>query len=278
MTDGHLYVVYEVKGETFVIVYDPMNRLYKTFIRGLDFELPFTYRDPDNGKMRIDEKGLCRKRFKPDFDDCVKASELFMDNCERMLKETSQKIISEVIMSERANASIHAECLSHGDMETGGILLGHIRDGVAYIVEAIGPGIDATHTPNFYACDARYHNHLLQKVGRVYEDIPELIGLWHRHPGSLDTFSGTDLGTNEEFRKASGGTCISMLVNFDPDFRMTSYAINVDSYEKVPTSVDEKKMEGLLNIAEPDVLSERAEEFRRQEAYRKEIVGGFYDG
>jgi hypothetical protein len=49
----------------------------------------------------------------------------------------------------------------------------------------------------------------------------DVLGLWHRHPGSMDVFSGTDDGTNLTFARMNPNGAISGLVNIDPAFRFT---------------------------------------------------------
>ena len=63
------------------------------------------------------------------------------------------------------------------------------------------------------------------KVARLYEKLPEIIGLWHRHPGSMDVFSSTDDHTNTKYAQRSCEGAISILVNIDPSVRLSVYHV-----------------------------------------------------
>jgi hypothetical protein len=79
---------------------------------------------------------------------------------------------------------------------------------------------------------------LAQSVATEYEQELSLLGLWHRHPGSMDTFSGTDDGTNRTFARLNSKGAISGLVNIDPYFRFTLYHVaNPLHYEIVEVEV-----------------------------------------
>lgn len=84
-------------------------------------------------------------------------------------------------------------------------------------------------------------NHLMNKVDRLYKKPLEIIGLWHRHPGSFDQFSGTDDGTNIKYARRHQDGAVSALVNIDPNFRITMYHITDPlSYRKVKYTVGDK--------------------------------------
>jgi hypothetical protein len=83
--------------------------------------------------------------------------------------------------------------------------------------------------------DTPYVNHLARKVARHYRRPLELIGLWHRHPGSFDSFSGTDDITNRRYAEQSPHGALSCLVNLDPIFRVTAYHVPVNlAYRPLP--------------------------------------------
>lgn len=133
-----------------------------------------------------------------------------------------------VVISERAKLTILNEVLSHGDKETGGILLGNFINRVWYINEVIDGGLDENtiHRTGFFRYDNEYINHRLSKVNNIYADPLTIVGVWHRHPGSMDTFSSQDLESMAGLVNDARVGMLSMLVNVDPDFRMTFYYCN----------------------------------------------------
>ena len=61
-------------------------------------------------------------------------------------KTEDSKTCTGVMISARAYTSILAEALSRDPLETGGILLGHYKSGIWYIVEATDPGVETFHS------------------------------------------------------------------------------------------------------------------------------------
>lgn len=141
-----------------------------------------------------------------------------------------------VIFSDKAYNAIIDETFRKDPIETGGILLGHVLDnGLWVVMEVIPPGIDSVHQYAYFEYDKEFVNYLAESVATKYEHKLELLGLWHRHPGSMDTFSGTDDGTNSVFASLRPCGAISGLVNVDPNFRLTmrhvSYPLHYEIVE-----------------------------------------------
>jgi integrative and conjugative element protein (TIGR02256 family) len=131
-----------------------------------------------------------------------------------------------VIFSNNAYRSILKETYSHIKLETGGIFLGHFINDTWYIIEMIDPGYkNITREYAYFEYDKDYVEHLTNIRSREYKKQLLLLGLWHRHPSSMDTFSSTDDGTNIKFAKINNQGAISALVNLDPDFRLTVYHV-----------------------------------------------------
>ena len=131
----------------------------------------------------------------------------------------------EVIISERAYASILAETTEKIKTETGGLFLGVIDQDHWYIVEAIDPGPKSIFKVAYFEYDRAYTQHLINKIANLYDAKLSLIGLWHRHPGSFDQFSSTDDETNSKYASMRTEGAISALVNIDPTFRLTIYHV-----------------------------------------------------
>lgn len=139
------------------------------------------------------------------------------------------QICDSIVFSSRAYNAIMAETYRKDPLETGGILIGHILDsGTWVVVDMIPPGIKTVHREAYFEWDTELINYLSAYACSLYELKPNVLGFWHRHPGSMDTFSGTDDGTNLVFAKKTEGLgIISGIVNVDPEFRLTMYHVSV---------------------------------------------------
>lgn len=132
-----------------------------------------------------------------------------------------------IVFSNKAYNAIIRESFDKDPVETGGILLGHIlNNGVWIVMEVLPPGIDCIFERAYFEYDDAFVNYLAQSVANQYKIPLELLGLWHRHPGSMDFFSSTDDQTNTTFALQNRLGVISGLVNIDPSFRLTMYHLN----------------------------------------------------
>jgi hypothetical protein len=113
------------------------------------------------------------------------------------------------------------------------LLLGHFDDGVWYVIEASDPGINAKFYEAYHEGDDVYQNHVCGVISRTYKHPLVFLGMWHRHPGSLDSFSGTDDGTNYKYAESAGNGCISAIINYDPEFRITFYYAEQGDFQRI---------------------------------------------
>lgn len=132
-----------------------------------------------------------------------------------------------VVFSNKAYNAIIRESFDKDPVETGGILLGHVlSNGVWIVMEVLPPGINSIFQYAYFEYDEAFVNYLAQSVANQYKQPLDLLGLWHRHPGSMDVFSTTDDGTNTTFARQNPAGVISGLVNIDPNFRITMYHLD----------------------------------------------------
>ena len=148
----------------------------------------------------------------------------------RSLNKVPNPECSEIILSDRAAAQIFNETKDRYTTETGGLLLGHYVNGKWYVIEASDPGANAVFEVAYHESDEDYQNHVCGVISRIYKHPLVFLGMWHRHPGSLDTFSRVDDWTNSRYAQAVGNGCLSAIVNYDPDFRITFYYVETDEY------------------------------------------------
>ncbi len=163
-----------------------------------------------------------------------------------------------VVFSNRAYAAVLAETTEKITTETGGLFLGTVIDDTWYIIEAIDPGPKSIFEVAYFEYDQKYTQHLINKIANLYEKKLDLIGLWHRHPGSFDQFSSTDNGTNAKYASMRVNGAISALVNIDPKFRITMYHVGQPCrYRKITYEVgDQLILEELLKFKSPERFHE----------------------
>lgn len=174
----------------------------------------------------------------------------------------------EAVFSKRAMTALLAETREKITTETGGVFLGRYLSGVWYVVETIDPGPGSIFRTAYFEYDQAYINHLINKVSRLYKNQLDLIGLWHRHPGSLDTFSMTDDGTNTKYAQLSEHGAISGLVNIDPKFRLTVYhAAFPLTYTRISYSVDDVRIPAsVAELIDPHIYAEKLGDIQALEA------------
>lgn len=181
----------------------------------------------------------------------------------------SCKNCRKIAISDRAYTSIIAEALSRAPDETGGILLGIIDKDTWYVVEATDPGLSTFHNCVHHEMDEQYLNHIYPVISRLYEKDLWLLGLWHRHPGILNTFSDDDKRTNMNYAEAIGKGCISFLLNFVPDAQLTCYYLDdkgTGSYYKPKVKIGDKYFKGTdyLVLADEKTLIKRKKQMQRE--------------
>lgn len=145
-----------------------------------------------------------------------------------------------VVFSPRAYTTLLCELIDNPCTETGGIFIGYRYADKWYIVETIHPGPDAIMEPAYFEYCQKYANYQANKLASLYEAIPEILGLWHKHPGSFDRFSSVDDVTNARFADTCKQGIISALVNIDPHFRIRVFSVSLPlSYQEIEYDVDQ---------------------------------------
>lgn len=150
-----------------------------------------------------------------------------------------------VVFSSRAFTGVLAETTEKIKTETGGLFLGKYdsKTDTWYVIETIDPGPKSVFEVAYFEYDRKYTEHLIRKIANMYAKKLELIGLWHRHPGSFDVFSSTDDETNTKYASMRNEGAISALVNIDPNFRITVYHVAKPcSYSKIEYIVDDESI------------------------------------
>ena len=120
--------------------------------------------------------------------------------------ETEQPDV-EVIFSPEAVNLIALESQKSRDLETGGALIGtweRDTDGrlSVHVERATGPGQNATHQHGLFKPNMDYYRY---RIG-YYRQFGkwDYLGEWHKHPGSFDSLSSTDIATARSLMREEG--------------------------------------------------------------------------
>ena len=89
-------------------------------------------------------------------------------------------------------------------IETGGILLGEIRNGTLQINFASGPGPKAKQTHSIFEKDIEYCQQYINEKYQQHGTQAAYIGEWHYHPSTDNSPSGTDLNSLTEIANHQG--------------------------------------------------------------------------
>jgi len=144
----------------------------------------------------------------------------------------------QIIFTERSYLSVVFETSRQVETETGGTLLGCYENETWYVIETIEPGPKSVFQGGYFEYDREYTEKLINQKAKLYKTELTLIGVWHKHPGSFNEFSGMDDETNSAYAKLSKNGAVSVIVNVDPEFRMTAYHVSWPlKYSKVIFSV-----------------------------------------
>ena len=94
-----------------------------------------------------------------------------------------------------AEREVRAEARKHGDVETGGVLLGYWVRGAVVVTAALGPGPGAQRTRTSFRPDAAWQRQSIATAYAASGRTHTYLGDWHTHPGGTSTLSRTDRRT-----------------------------------------------------------------------------------
>jgi integrative and conjugative element protein (TIGR02256 family) len=103
------------------------------------------------------------------------------------------RLITHLVLSQRARDQIDSDILAHPDVETGGLLPGRIISNAMIVPFTIAAGPNAARARARYAPDVTWQQEILDHAFANFACV--FGGAWHRHPGQFDVPSGVDLKT-----------------------------------------------------------------------------------
>lgn len=186
-----------------------------------------------------------------------------------MKSQVSISMPKAVAFTRRAWTALLAEVYKKLSTETGGILLGYRNGDYWIVVESLDPGPNSIFQVAYFEYDQNYVTHLTNRIRNYYDPPLDILGLWHRHPGSFDQFSGTDDVTNRSFADLSPAGAISGLINIDPNPRFTLFHVSSNplQYTRIDyTVLDDKESEEVAPLRSVDDLVARIARGERDRA------------
>ena len=129
-------------------------------------------------------------------------------------------ILPKIFISIDAMESIRSEALKYGQFETGGLLLGEktiVKDNYSILVKkATGPGDNSEHGTHYFKPNKEYYQDVL--LQELYRNSLVYIGEWHKHPGSFDQPSCTDLETMKQITEDENSKDCLAIIATTPDY------------------------------------------------------------
>lgn len=159
-----------------------------------------------------------------------------------------------VVLSSRAYAGILSQALRDVREESGGVLLGRVHNRIWYVMEAAA--LPFPEAPAVFSWEPEEVRRIAEFCGGLYQEPMEVLGFWHRHPARMDYFSPEDEQVLQSGQWPHGQ--LAMLVNADPDLRLSFYCCN--GMELMPVEYDhgdEYFLEELLACPDPETLPAR---------------------
>jgi integrative and conjugative element protein (TIGR02256 family) len=91
-------------------------------------------------------------------------------------------VIHNVKYSDGVLETIHSQIQKFRTIETGGVLMGHLENGILFIEKASEPGPNATHEPTYFRADANYVDMYIDIEVANSNGKDVYLGEWHTHP------------------------------------------------------------------------------------------------
>ncbi len=122
-----------------------------------------------------------------------------------------------------------SQILTFGTIETGGVLLGYIKNGIIFIEKASTPGKNAVHEEFYFKADSAYVDMIIDMEYANSNGKITYLGEWHTHPQLSPTPSDLDLISLSEITASKGDFCVMVILG--------SLNFNLDDFKNCSTSI-----------------------------------------
>lgn len=135
-----------------------------------------------------------------------------------------------VVISKAAYDIMKLESRKSANIETGGILIGQLREDGSYeVLRATEPGPKAKRTEYSFEKDEVYCQNELEKAMKVLGEKGLYLGEWHYHPKGSNSPSGTDIKSLTEIAKQDNYRIekpVMIILSPDLEFALTIHDKN----------------------------------------------------
>lgn len=115
--------------------------------------------------------------------------------------------------------SILNETKVHYPLETGGMLVGYLKEKNYYILDIIDAGPEAIHKTDYFLPDGKYQQPILEQKFFKSNGKVTFLGDWHSHPNADSYLSKLDMETLKNISEDEGAqiTCpIFIIIGTSP--------------------------------------------------------------
>ena len=147
-----------------------------------------------------------------------------------------------VVYSKRSFVSMVLESEYYTNMgkETGGVLLGQIRDNIYYVLESILPGFLAHHKSGSFKYDNDFVDYTATHLSSIYNVPLEVVGVWHTHINAPSVFSPADQMLNEKFLTMSvDNRVLSVIITESSERMINCFDVSKTGTQAINYKVDD---------------------------------------
>lgn len=107
------------------------------------------------------------------------------------------------ILKSIVKAILH-ETGDYCPLETGGMLLGYIKEKNYYVLDLVEAGPNAVHKVNYFLPDGNYQQPILERKFKKSNGLITFLGDWHSHPNEDSYLSRLDMETLKNISEDKG--------------------------------------------------------------------------